>query len=131
MEQKARNGQALKVIDGESDAKRAELRKHCHKLRSHYECFCDRVETALRPGMLAVWKPGMKNRRSLAYGEPAIVVDVLDNGLMDTEHGCGSVYFREPLDLVLGFIDEDGDFSTLYYDSRRFEPFVDELKVSA
>ena len=131
MEPTARKGQALKVINGDSDAKRAELRRHCHKLRNHRECFTNGRERALQPGMLAVWKPGMKNRRKPEYDVPMIVMAVLDDGLMDAEHGCGSVYYREPLDLVLGFMDEDGDFSTLYYDSRRFQQFVDEADASA
>ena len=131
MEPTARKNLALKVINGDSDAKRAELRRHCHKLRNHRECFTDGREAALQPGMLAVWKPGMKNRRTPEYGVPMIVMAVLNDELVDTEHGCGSVYYREPLDLVLGFIDEDGDFSTLYYDSRRFEQFADEPEASA
>ena len=32
-------------------------------------------------------------------------------------------YYREPLDVVLGLTDEDGDFLCFHFDSRRFEPF--------
>ena len=34
----------------------------------------------------------------------------------------GTPYFNEPLDLILGLIDEEGDFAIFYYDKRRFEP---------
>lgn len=77
------------------------------------------------PGDLVTWKPGLKNRRGPRYGRPAVVVEVLDTPVWDTERDSGSTYFREPLDCVLGVIwDEDpgrGEFVTFHYDSRRFQ----------
>jgi hypothetical protein len=77
------------------------------------------------PGDLVTWKPGLKNRRGPCYGRPAVVVEVLDTPVWDTERDSGSTYFREPLDCVLGVIwDEDpgrGEFVTFHYDSRRFQ----------
>jgi hypothetical protein len=77
------------------------------------------------PGDLVTWKAGLKNRRVPRYGEPAVVVSVLDAPVLDSEQESGSTYFRDPLDLVLGVIwDRDpgrGDFVTFHFDGRRFE----------
>jgi hypothetical protein len=42
---------------------------------------------------------------------------------LDDVEDAGSPFFQEPLDVVLGIIDRDGDFFCYHYDSRRFEPF--------
>jgi hypothetical protein len=79
------------------------------------------------PGHIVQWKPGMKNKRIPEYGEPAIVMEVLNPPLLDAdpEHS-GSNYFREPLSLVLGIHDSDGDFMLFHYDGRRFESLTDQ-----
>jgi hypothetical protein len=72
------------------------------------------------------WKEGMKNRKRPAYGEPAIVVQVLEESVRDMqgETEAGSPYFREPLDLVIGLLgEEDNEFLLFHVDSRRFEAF--------
>jgi len=74
-------------------------------------------------GMLVEWKPGLKNRRRPAYGAPAVVVEVLTEPVLSTSDESGSSYFREPLDLIAGIIDSEGDFIWFYYDKRRFQPF--------
>jgi len=74
------------------------------------------------------WKKGLQNRRLPAKNQPAIVMDVLHPPILSSEEQSGSPYFREPLDIVLGFIDEsDGDFMAFHYDSRRFEPYLNEI----
>jgi hypothetical protein len=77
--------------------------------------------SVFRRGQLVKWKPKLKNRKRPAYGEPAIVVDVLDTPVFDGKEEAGSAYFREPLDIILGVIDVDGDFATFHFDSRRFD----------
>jgi hypothetical protein len=81
------------------------------------------------PGDLVTWKPGLKNRRIPRYGEPAVVVSVLDSPISDTDPESGSTYFREPLNLVLGVIWDGergrGDFVTFHFDGRRFQPWED------
>lgn len=83
-----------------------------------------------KPGDLVCWKPGMKNRRVPAYGTPAVVLEVLEEPIPDSETESGSTYFREPLSLVLGlFWDRDqgrGDFVAFHFDGRRFEPWKSE-----
>lgn len=78
---------------------------------------------SFREGQLVQWKPGLKNRRRPAYDEPVVVVNVLEESVVSTKSESSSTYFREPLDLILGFLDEDREFVTYYFDSRRMEPF--------
>ena len=84
------------------------------------------IQYDFQSGDLVQWKPGLKNKRRPADGEPMIVVEVLDEPAMDTEKSSGSPYFREPLDLVGAIRDDDGDFMILHYDKRRFEPFNED-----
>ncbi|NCA71995.1 MAG: hypothetical protein EOM91_18330 [Sphingobacteriia bacterium] len=80
-----------------------------------------------KPGDLVTWKPGLMNRRVPLRGQPAVVVSVLDEPVLDNETESGSTYYREPHDIVLGVIwDQEpgrGDFVTFHFDSRRFEPW--------
>ena len=76
-------------------------------------------------GQLVRWKAGLKNRAMPAYNEAAIIREVLVAPVYDgceTARCAGSPYFGEPLSLVLGIVDPDGDFVELRYDARRFEP---------
>ena len=69
-------------------------------------------------GDIVEWKPGMRNKRSEG---PFVVIEVLrEAALAETKDG-GSPYFREPLDIVLGHFDSDGDFMIYHYDSRRLQ----------
>ncbi len=78
--------------------------------------------SGFRPGQIVQWKPGMRNRRIPADGEPAIVMEVLNPPVFDMCPDMeGSNLFREPLTLVLGINDKEGDFLTFHYDGRRFE----------
>ena len=90
-------------------------------LKKRYSTFLK--EHHFEVGMLVCWKPGLKNKGVVAYGEPAVVVERLATPIFDEERGPGSPYFMEPLDLVLAFLDEDNDFLIFYTDSRRFMPY--------
>lgn len=80
-------------------------------------------ERALRPGMLATWKPGLKNRRFPRYGEPVVVVALLETPIINPGDESGSPYFREPLDLLLGLVrGDDREFLVYHADRRRFQP---------
>jgi hypothetical protein len=80
-------------------------------------------------GDLVMWKPEMQNRRSPAYGEPIIVVNHYEDATYaDDSDGVGSSQFREPLDLVCGemrYVGDDATFVLFWYDSRRFQPYVE------
>lgn len=86
-----------------------------------YKTLTNGAENELRPGMLAKWKPGMKNKTAPLYGESAVVVERKE-AVFCTKADSGSPYFMEPLDIVLGIVDEDDDFILLHLDSRRLMP---------
>jgi len=75
-------------------------------------------------GQLVKWKKMLKNKKLPRQNQPAIVVKVLAEPIIQGEHDPGSTYFLEPLDIILGVIDSDGVFLTFYHDSRRFEPLT-------
>ncbi|MDE1964089.1 MAG: hypothetical protein KGI42_09340 [Xanthomonadaceae bacterium] len=125
MENTMHESNTLKLVGGYSDEKSIAARRYCSELTASFLRFTSGTETSLQPGMLARWKPGMKNRTSPDYGAPMMVVEVLEQPIIDTTFDSGSIYFRERLDIVLGFLDADDEFCTLHYDSRRFEPFAE------
>jgi hypothetical protein len=91
----------------------AELRGLAQRL-DHFHQF--------RKGQLVKWKPGLKNRRFPADGEPAIVRDVLIVPVFDpAETSASSQFFAEPLTLVIAIM-LDAEFSEYRVDGRRFEP---------
>ncbi len=86
---------------------------------------CSRLHTQneFKEGDLVKWKPGLKNRNYPAYGEPVIIVSVLDSPVFDpSELTAASPYFREPLSLIVGEV-VDKDFVEYHVDARRFELF--------
>lgn len=97
-----------------SPAHSNELTSLFEELNRHHE---------LRAGQLVTWKPNLKNRRHPAYDQPVIVVEMLSEPVLARPDNSGSPYFREPLDMIAGVIDQDGDFMLLHFDSRRFMPF--------
>ena len=96
-------------------------------LRERYRSFIQPHRFA--PGDLVVWKAGMRNHRLPRYGQPVVVLEVLETPLFDAESDAGSTYYREPRDLVLGMIWETGpgrgDFVSFHFDQRRFMPYVE------
>ena len=84
-----------------------------------------RSPETFKPGDVVIWKTGMKNRLQPKTGKPAVVMQMLDSPVRDTERDAGSAYFNEPLDMVLGIILEEGkhkgDFLEWHFDSRRFQ----------
>lgn len=124
MEDAIHENHSLKLVGGDADEKRVAARRYCAGLAASFLQFSSGTEKSLQPGMLAQWKPGMKNRKTPEYGVPVIVVEMLGQPIIDATFDSGSIYFRERLGIVLGFLDEDGEFCMLHYDSRRFEAFV-------
>lgn len=74
-------------------------------------------------GDLVEWKPGLRNKGHPDYGVAAVVLTTHAQPVFDETQNAGSAYFREPLDLVIGVLDSDGDLAALHVDSRRFQPF--------
>ena len=97
-----------------------------------YECSREQLERAFaklntkhsfKPGDIVQWKSGLKNKRSSG---PMIVIEVLECPICDPAQETGSQYFREPLDIILGKCDSEGEFICYHYDSRRFEPYTQD-----
>jgi hypothetical protein len=105
----------------ESPVFRGDPSKRAQLLVEYYDDL--RKDFAFKPGDIVKWKAGLRNRLLPKYEEPAIVVQVLDRPEFDQSRDAGSTYFREPLDVVLGILDSDGDFSLFHLDRRRFEPY--------
>jgi hypothetical protein len=110
----------LKDISSETTARAsgayAELLQELHhKFKQEHE---------FKEGELIRWKSGLKNKRRPEDGEPCIVIEVLKETIQNSpESGAGSAYFREPLDLLIGIVDDDKELSIYHVDSRRFEPY--------
>ncbi|MEE4420901.1 hypothetical protein [Streptomyces bugieae] len=102
-------------------AQSTEDRRDHGRLLELYRSFSRRNE--FKVGQLVTWKPHMRNRKLPEEGEPAIVVDFLTEPLYSERADEGSPYFREPLDLILAMIDDDGDLLCFHFDSRRFQPY--------
>jgi hypothetical protein len=124
MEKATHEGRSLKLVGVNADEKDMAARRYCAELSASFRKFSSGTEKALRPGMLVQWKPGMKNRRMPDYDVPMMVVEVLEQPVIDTTFDSGSIYFRECLGIILGFLDEGDEFCLLHYDSRRFEPYT-------
>jgi hypothetical protein len=95
--------------------------KHIANLRKTYESLFEKHD--FKKGQLVKWKKGLRNRRLPKENQPAIVMEVLGEALIQNEQDMGSTYFREPLDIVISLMDKDGTLITFHYDSRRFEPY--------
>ena len=95
-----------------------------HHLGVLFKRLHNQRERALQPGMLAMWKPGLKNRRFPRYGEPVVVVGLLEPPIVNPDQESGSPYFQEPLGLLLGLVlGEEQEFLVYHADCRRFQPY--------
>lgn len=90
-------------------------------LKRSYEMYIS--NESLSTGDVVSWKPGMRNRTLPNYRQPAIVIEKLQYPIFDESQNAGSQYFHEPLDLRVGFLDDNNQFVTYFYDSRRFENY--------
>lgn len=118
-----RSASLMLVSSGIADSSE-DMGKLCRAMSEICRRLHDGQERELRPGTLVQWKPNLKNRKSPEYGKPGIVVEVLSPPIIDATFDSGSTYFREPLGIIIGFIDEDGDFMTYHVDARRFEVYA-------
>ena len=119
-EMKDSGGEAEMAIPTAKSSSPSKLAK---EVAAAYEVFMKRNEFAA--GQLVTWKDRMQNKSKPDYGQPAIVVEVLSEPRVDNTKSAGSPYYDEPLDLRLGFIDDQGDFVILLFDSRRFRPYIE------
>lgn len=95
------------------------------ELKKSYEAYIS--NESLSTGDVVSWKPGMRNRTLPNNRQPAIVIEKLQYPIFDESQNAGSQYFHEPLDLRVGFLDDNNQFITYFYDSRRFEKYRGSL----
>lgn len=78
-------------------------------------------------GDLVTWKCGaIRNLKSPAHGDPAIVMRILDQPVTEAGISSGRTDFMEALDTVIGFIEADGRFCELYIDGRRLKKYQEQ-----
>lgn len=95
------------------------------ELKKSYEAYIS--NESLSTGDIVSWKTGMRNRTLPNYKQPTIVIERLQYPIFDESQNAGSQYFHEPLDLRVGFLDDNNQFVTYFYDSRRFEKYRGSL----
>ena len=83
-------------------------------LENAYRSFC--MRETFSPGDIVTWKNGLANKM---IDGPFIVIDVLDKPVIDDTEGPDSGYFREHLDIIVGFLNEEEIFVLVHLDSRR------------
>lgn len=93
------------------------------ELKQRLDLFNEKFE--FEKGDIVSWKDGLKNRTVPEYGQPAVVVEVLESSIFSSSDENGSPFFREPLNFVIGLIDEDNEFHCFHVDKRRFKKIVD------
>jgi len=104
----------------DSELPRPSIPKSFSALKEAATAYLTEPETPLRPGDIVMWKQGCQNRKRPKSDEPVVVLEVLPQPLYGDEKSSGSPYFHEPLDVVLGMLDSDGDLVRYMYDKRRF-----------
>jgi len=81
-------------------------------------------EVEFSEGDLITWKEGLKNKRFPKLGEPAIVVEVLDEPIINEEENPSTPYFREVLDIKIGVLEDEGNnLLIIHSDHRRYEHY--------
>ena len=98
------------------------------RLRSVHESYLRRHD--FEAGQLVQWKTGLRNKRLPTHGQPAIVIDVLGEAVLNTAEPPDSPYFREPLDVIVGVLDGEQDMAFFHIDSRRLEPAAENASSS-
>jgi len=81
----------------------------------------------LTVGSLAVFRPGLKDLKFPAEGQP-VVVTGFDPGAIEDETDSGSNTFKRPCDMRIGVFVVSGDFSEFWVDSRRFMPYTPDAR---
>ncbi len=99
-----------------------EKRDHvAQKLDTIYRIFLECYE--LKEGQFVEWKQGLKNRVRPHLREPAIIIKLLKSPEFDTEKDSGTPYFKEPLDMIIGVLEENEENLLFFHvDKRRFKP---------
>ena len=87
---------------------------HIERLRKRADALSK--ETDFTVGDIVIWKDGLKNKRVPNYGQPSIVLSLIDPPLIDKDDVTDS----ESYNVQLGFIVDGDEFLTFNYPSQRF-----------
>lgn len=80
------------------------------------------------PGDLVEKKPGISGSiRYPAFGDPAIVTEIISPPVFDDNQGVCSPIFRLPLDMRVMVIASDGETAEFVVSSRSFQPYSGEV----
>lgn len=107
---------ALTKGTGSEERKRA----NGEQMKEIFRIFEDQYLFA--PGDLIQWKPGLRIANHPQYGEPAIVVEMLD-GSAPQDRESGSLYYLNRLDIGCLALLDDGSYGLFAYDSRYMMPY--------
>jgi len=113
-----------------SAPRRCVTTKSFSDLKAQLNVFLEEPPRPFRPGDIVVWKEGCANRKRPKIDEPGVILEVMPEPIYGKEKSAGSPYFHEPLDIVIGLLDSDGDLVRYCFDKRRFRLATqpDELK---
>ncbi len=127
----------LESMDSKSDISLKFLARQLKEDRSFDENYINQLTdlynkfdilNEFKKGQIVKWKKGLKNKRLPHEEQYAIVIEIFDKPIYG-DFDAGTPYFREPLDLALGFIGDNDDFIIFHYDKRRFEPFDPNQRI--
>jgi len=100
-------------------------------LKQALNCFLEEPKRPFRVGDVVYWKEGCANRKRPKVDEPAVVLEVLPHPVYGDEKSAGTPYFHEPLDIVLGMLDSDGDLTRYCFDKRRFRLAIEPEELAS
>lgn len=63
------------------------------------------IKESFEVGQIVKWKENLKNKKFPHKNQPAIVVAILDEPVINTDDESGSPYFLETLDIILGIVE--------------------------
>lgn len=96
-----------------------DIEKHISILKDLVQTYSQ--ERLFKIGDVVQWKEGLKNKKRPQYGEPCIVVEILDKPISDDEAPIASPYYAEKLDIKLGLLADNGEFFIFHFDKNRFD----------
>lgn len=98
-------------------------------LRGFFEAYLKQY--TFEVGGLVRWKPGMRNMHAPRYGEPVLVMEIRTEPFYAEEQELSSPYFREPFNMRVLCLRDDGDSLMFWTNSARFEPFHEQAAKTA
>jgi len=112
------DGQRMEIVD--VNTMDESQRTLAEKLSELHQRLGEPRTEAFKTGDIVQWKKGLKNTKRPDYNQQCVVMETFPP-IFTNKRGSGSSGFREPDDVRIGVLDEDGDLMIYLFDSRRFE----------